>query len=92
MLKILKRKLKQYFPDQVFEYSCRYEGIDETTGRKKVKLGGFEEFGQKTLEFLKNAIETFYPECKPIQAENNDQNDLKKTAAEYDQILENGNS
>lgn len=35
-LKILKDKLKEYLPSQVFEYNCKYDSIDESTGRKKV--------------------------------------------------------
>lgn len=50
----------------MFDYSCKYDGIDETTGRKKVKLGNLAEFGQKVLDFLKNAIESFYPDCQTM--------------------------
>jgi hypothetical protein len=31
-----KEKLRTMFPNQVFDYSCVYEGLEETTGRKKV--------------------------------------------------------
>jgi hypothetical protein len=31
-------KLKEYFPQQVFEYSCEYDGIDNSTGRAKVNI------------------------------------------------------
>jgi len=34
--KALKDKLRQKFPGQVFDYSCQYDGIDESTGRPKV--------------------------------------------------------
>lgn len=34
-LVILKEKLKHFFPNRVFEYSAKYDSIDETTGRKK---------------------------------------------------------
>ena len=37
-MKTLKEKLKKYHEKQVFEYSCVYDGLDETTGRKKVKI------------------------------------------------------
>ncbi|CAF0741223.1 unnamed protein product [Brachionus calyciflorus] len=72
-LDALKKKLKLYHPDQVFHYSCDYDGIDETTGRKKVKLKGFKEFGERALEFLKNSIEKSYPYLEDIyQNENNE--------------------
>ena len=34
--KALKDKLRHKFPGQVFDYSCQYDGIDESTGRPKV--------------------------------------------------------
>ena len=34
--KALKNKLRHKFPGQVFDYSCQYDGIDESTGRPKV--------------------------------------------------------
>ena len=36
--KKVKAKLKEYFPQQVFEYSCKYDGMDNSTGRAKVKI------------------------------------------------------
>ena len=77
--------MRKYHPNQVFDYNCRYGGIDDTSGRKRVKLDGLTEFGQKALEFLKNAIEKFYPDCKPIQTTN--END---EAGKYEEILEDG--
>lgn len=79
-LKALKKKLKKYHPNQVFEYQCKYDGIDETTGRKKVKLSGLTDFGQTALDFLKKSIETFYPDSKLIEKkENNDEQELNDT-------------
>lgn len=83
-LRELKRKLKHLHPEQVFEYNCKYEGIDETTGRKKVKLGDLTEFGQKALEFLKKSIESFYPDCQPIQT--SEKNEDQK----FEEIIEEG--
>ncbi|XP_031552448.1 telomerase protein component 1-like [Actinia tenebrosa] len=60
-LKMLKKKLKERFPSQTFEYSCEYDGIDDSTGRQKVKLKGLEEFGQKVLEQFKSFIERTFP-------------------------------
>ena len=39
----LKDNLRQRFPGQVFDYSCQYDGIDESSGRPKVSIysGGF---------------------------------------------------
>ena len=34
--KALKDKLRHKFPGQVFDYSCQYDGTDESTGRPKV--------------------------------------------------------
>lgn len=65
-LKILKEKLKEYFPNQLFEYSARYDGIDKSTGRDKVKLTDMIEFGQIALKFLISSIERTYPDIKPI--------------------------
>ena len=36
--KVLKEKLKLYFPNQVIDYSTNYLGIDNSTGRNKVKI------------------------------------------------------
>ena len=55
--------LSQYTKN-VFDYKCKYEGLDESTGRKKVKLGGLKDFETKVLEFLIKSIETFYPNLK----------------------------
>jgi hypothetical protein len=52
-----------------------------------VKLGDLAQFGQKALEFLKNSIESFYPECKPVQKQEKTENSEKK---EYNEILEDG--
>ncbi len=65
-LKVLKEKLKEYFPNQLFEYSARYDGIDKSTGRDKVKLTDMIEFGQIALKFLISSIERTYPDIKPI--------------------------
>jgi len=62
----LKQKLKEFFPNQLFEYSARYDGIDKSTGRDKVKLTDTTEFGQITLKFLISSIEQTYPDIKPI--------------------------
>lgn len=71
----------------MFEYVCKYEGIDETTGRKKVKFGGLTEFGQKALEFLKKSIEISYPEnSKQL----NQTQEKKDDEQEFDNIMEDG--
>ena len=38
LLKALKENLRQRYPGQVFDYSCQYGGIDESTGRSKVVI------------------------------------------------------
>lgn len=35
---MLKKKIKERFPSQTFEYSCEYDGIDDSTGKQKVGL------------------------------------------------------
>ncbi|KAJ7377292.1 hypothetical protein OS493_030104 [Desmophyllum pertusum] len=60
-LKALKDNLRQRFPGQVFDYSCQYDGIDESSGRPKVKLKGLEDFNQTVLEFFKSAISRSFP-------------------------------
>ncbi len=35
-MKCLKEKLRNYVPNQVFDYTASYLGTDESTGRKKV--------------------------------------------------------
>ncbi|XP_058940920.2 telomerase protein component 1-like isoform X1 [Pocillopora verrucosa] len=60
-LKALKENLRQRYPGQVFDYSCQYGGIDESTGRSKVKLKGLEVFCQIVLEFFKSAINRLIP-------------------------------
>ena len=62
----MKEKLKEYYPNQLFEYSANYEGIDISTGRDKAKLGDLIEFGQIALKFLVSSIERTYPNLKRI--------------------------
>ena len=68
----MKEKLKEYYPDQIFEYSTNYEGIDKSTKRDKVKLGNLIEFGQIALKFLIASIEKTYPNIKPFVKKSND--------------------
>ena len=65
-LQMEKRKLKEYHPNQVFSYKCSYERIDESTGRKKVKLTDLDEFASIVLNYLKNAIDIFYPDLTKL--------------------------
>ena len=53
----LKQRLRTEFAGRVFDYSARFEGLEETFGMKKVKLGGLEEMGNQVFEFLQKAIE-----------------------------------
>ncbi len=57
----LKQKLSSRFPSQVYEYTCRVLGVDESTGRRRVQLGDFNGFSDNVLNFLKTAIERSYP-------------------------------
>lgn len=80
-LKTLKKKLFHYFPNQVFKYSCEYDKIDSTTGRKKVKLKNFKNFSEKALSFLIAAIQKTYPNLNPIYTIENpifDSNEMRR--------------
>jgi hypothetical protein len=37
-LQVEKEKLRNYFLDQIVDYSCLFDGFDETTGRKRVSF------------------------------------------------------
>lgn len=82
-MKALKEKLKEYYPNQVFDYSAEYEGIDSSTGRDKVKLGDLIEFGQLVLKFLIASIQRTYPDIKPIK-----ENDRNKSDFNDDLIIQ----
>ncbi|XP_066302637.1 telomerase protein component 1-like [Branchiostoma lanceolatum] len=58
--KELKSRLRAKFPEQVFDYTCRYDG--EAGG--KVQLSGLEEFCKQAVKFLKTAIGNRYPESR----------------------------
>ncbi len=61
------------FPNQVYDYRCVVEGVDDSTGRPRVKLGKLQTFAAKVLEFLKEAIDQTYPMRAKSPAENNEQ-------------------
>ncbi|XP_078577882.1 TPR repeat-containing protein DDB_G0287407-like isoform X2 [Branchiostoma floridae x Branchiostoma japonicum] len=58
--KELKSRLKARFPDQVFDYTCSYDG----EAGDKVQLLGLEEFCKRAVKFLKTAIGNRYPESR----------------------------
>ncbi|XP_033102231.1 telomerase protein component 1-like isoform X2 [Anneissia japonica] len=58
-LKELKRHLKEHFTDQVFDYTCKVDTVENG----KVKMSGLEDkFAKTVLEFYKSAITRHYPE------------------------------
>lgn len=63
-LKELKKKIKLKFPNQLFEYDCKYSGLSEKAGRKRVTLECLDTFAEKVLTFFKARISEFYPEEK----------------------------
>ncbi|KAK2154284.1 hypothetical protein LSH36_272g06050 [Paralvinella palmiformis] len=68
-LKVLKRKLGQNFSqDQVKLYNCHYDSLEESTGRKKVVLGGLDGFAKTVLEFFQDAISRKYPNRYNIES------------------------
>ena len=81
-LKALKLKLKEIFPNQVFDYSCKYDGISESTQRKRLKFSGLEKFAARALNFLKEAIKKTYPDLKPVNQNNYDLNTSQETSDE----------
>ncbi|CAL1546811.1 unnamed protein product [Lymnaea stagnalis] len=60
-LKVMKRKLKEKFPDQIFPYSCKFKEISMATGREQVEFTAMDTFAELVLTFLRNAIERTYP-------------------------------
>ncbi len=54
----------------MIDFDCKYEGIDDSTGRKKVKLIGYDEFAKQALEFLISAIQSTYPVLKEMVISN----------------------
>nr|XP_034334981.1 telomerase protein component 1 isoform X1 [Crassostrea gigas] len=63
-LKELKKKIKLKFSNQLFEYDCKYSGLSEKAGRKRVILECLDTFAEKVLTFFKARISEFYPEEK----------------------------
>ncbi len=45
----------------MFEYDCRIVGEEDSTGKRRVKLGDLRALAGNTLEFLKAAVERTYP-------------------------------
>ncbi|XP_005112446.2 telomerase protein component 1 [Aplysia californica] len=62
-LKVMKKKIAERFPTQLFPYSCSYKQISDKSGRDRVELVDMDEFAEKVLNFLKNAIDQSYPPC-----------------------------
>jgi hypothetical protein len=58
--------LEELFPNNVFKYNCKFDSLDSTTGRERVKLTGFEEFSKFVLDFLKKAVTQTYPNIKEL--------------------------
>ncbi|ELU17595.1 hypothetical protein CAPTEDRAFT_207902 [Capitella teleta] len=57
-LQVLKKKIREKFPGQVFDYDCVYAGMETTsTGRERVLLTGLERFEEICLDFFKRAFE-----------------------------------
>ncbi|XP_062615588.1 TPR repeat-containing protein DDB_G0287407-like [Saccostrea cucullata] len=69
-LKELKKQLKIKFPNQVFDYDCKYSGVSEKAGRKRVILEDLDKFAEKTLIFFKSRISQFYPDSNTTKTEN----------------------
>ncbi len=85
-IQIEKEKLRKY-TNNIFEYECKYDGLDESTGRKRVKLSGFNEFEDKALKFFINSIQNFYPNLKQRQNQTNENGELNiENENEKDQI------
>ncbi|XP_041366905.1 TPR repeat-containing protein DDB_G0287407-like [Gigantopelta aegis] len=57
-LAILKGKVCQHFPDQVVEYSTRFDKVSGS----KIMLTGLEDFGQTVLTFFKTKLSQQYPD------------------------------
>ncbi len=57
------------------------DGVDDSMGRPRVKLGKLQTFGAEVLEFLKEAIDRTYPMRAKSPAENTEL-DLESSAQE----------
>ncbi|XP_064611367.1 telomerase protein component 1-like [Liolophura sinensis] len=61
-LKELKRRIRERFPEQVYDYACKVD-TDKVVAEQEspqVSLLGLEGFAQQVLDFFKNAIENKY--------------------------------
>eukprot|EP00042_Codosiga_hollandica_P046616 m.492081 g.492081 ORF g.492081 m.492081 type:complete len:1245 (+) comp57275_c0_seq1:82-3816(+) len=57
----LKEQLRQRYPEQIFDYYPSFNGVDNSTGLPKVRLGGMEQFSAHAYEYFRKAIEQQYP-------------------------------
>eukprot|EP00042_Codosiga_hollandica_P044961 m.449977 g.449977 ORF g.449977 m.449977 type:complete len:523 (-) comp56907_c0_seq1:860-2428(-) len=57
----LKDQLRRRYPAQIFDYYPRFNGVDDSTGLPKVRLGNLEQFAEKAYDFFRDAIERHYP-------------------------------
>ncbi|XP_071955372.1 telomerase protein component 1-like [Antedon mediterranea] len=58
-MKELKKQLRETFKEQVFDYSCKVDSVENG----KVKMVGLEDdFAKTVLDFFKSAIARKYPE------------------------------
>ncbi|GFS04406.1 telomerase protein component 1-like [Elysia marginata] len=80
-LQVMKQKLKERFLDQVYPYTCKVDGISTETGREQVKITELDDFAEKVLKFLKNAIERTYPDT-------NRNPDLVQSSSDFDKRMQ----
>ncbi|XP_050390408.2 telomerase protein component 1 isoform X1 [Patella vulgata] len=60
-LKLLKAKMSEIFPTQVYCYDVKYKGVSEVEGKELVIIEELEQFAGQVLDFFKSAIEQKYP-------------------------------
>ncbi|CAC5417156.1 unnamed protein product [Mytilus coruscus] len=60
----LKRQLNIRFPNQVYDYNCKVDGIQDTAGRERVKFSDLDKFSEQVLDFFKTAITNMYGDNK----------------------------
>ncbi|XP_071136458.1 TPR repeat-containing protein DDB_G0287407-like isoform X2 [Mytilus edulis] len=60
----LKKQLQKRFPDQVYDYNCKVDGMQDTAGRERVKFSELDKFSDQVLDFFKTAITNMYDDNK----------------------------
>ncbi|GFN93643.1 telomerase protein component 1-like [Plakobranchus ocellatus] len=80
-LKVMKQKISERFPDQVYTYSCKFKEVSSRTGREQVEFSELDDFAEKVSTFFKSAIERTYPRV-------NEKSDLAEDSAKLEETVQ----